>query len=80
MYRVIGGDKTEYGPATVDEIQQWIAEGRLSRESFTRQEDEVAWQPLGDYPEFAEALRAQVRQGSVSEPPPCLGSSPRVSG
>ena len=70
MYRVIGGDKSEYGPATADEIRQWIAEGRLSRESFARGEDETSWKQLSAYAEFAEALKAQVRQPSLSEAPP----------
>lgn len=70
MYRVIGGDKTEYGPATTEEIRQWIAEGRLSSESFACDEDEASWKQLRSYPEFAEALNAQVRQPSAGGPPP----------
>lgn len=69
MYRVIGGDKSEYGPATAEEIRQWIAEGRLGSESFMSIEDETSWKPLKAYPEFAEALKAQIRQPSSVEPP-----------
>jgi hypothetical protein len=34
MYKVIGGDNQEYGPVTSEELCQWIAEGRLSRQSL----------------------------------------------
>jgi len=77
MYRVIGGDKTEYGPATADEVRQWIAEGRLSRESFARIEDAVSWKPLREYSEFSEALNAQIRHENPGTPPPLPHSQTR---
>ena len=66
MYKIIGGDRREYGPATADELRQWIAEGRLSAQSLIQAEGSAEWKPLSAYPEFAEALGAQSHYG----PPP----------
>jgi hypothetical protein len=60
MYRVIGGDKKEYGPATADEMRLWIADGRLSSQSLVWAEGSAEWRPLANFAEFADALRAQV--------------------
>jgi GYF domain 2 len=62
MYKIIGGDQKEYGPVTADELRLWIAEGRLSAQSYVRGESSSEWKPLSSFPEFAEALLAQVRQ------------------
>ena len=61
MYKIIGGDQREYGPATADEIRRWIADGRLGDQSLVQLEGSGEWKPLERYPEFAEALAAQVR-------------------
>ena len=63
MYKIIGGDRREYGPATAEELRQWIAEGRLSGQSLIQAEGSAEWKPLSAYPEFAEALGAQPHYG-----------------
>ena len=65
MYKIIGGDRREYGPATAEELRQWIAEGRLSGQSLIQVEGTGEWKPLSAYPEFAGALGAQPRYGSA---------------
>lgn len=65
MYKIIGGDQHEYGPATAEEVRQWIAEGRLSGQSLIQVEGSAEWKPLSAYPEFAQALGAQSRYGSA---------------
>src|SRR5271157_801387 len=72
MYKIIGGDQKEYGPASADELRAWIADGRLSAQSLVQLEGSGLWRPLSAYPEFADALRAQVRYApaqSALEPP-----------
>jgi hypothetical protein len=66
MYRIIGGDQKEYGPITADELCRWIAEGRLSGQSYVRGESAGEWKPLSSFPEFAEALQAQGSQPSLA--------------
>jgi hypothetical protein len=56
MYKIIGGDGREYGPVTVEQLKQWIAEGRASANTKVQALGRMDWQPLSAYPEFAEAL------------------------
>jgi len=66
MYKIIGGDQKEYGPVSAEELRHWIAEGRLSGQSNVRGEGASEWKPLASFPEFAEALRAQVGQSALA--------------
>jgi hypothetical protein len=79
QYRIIGGDQKEYGPATADELRQWIAEGRANGQTRTRVEGSNEWQPLSSFAEFAEALRAQSAHAPPSVGVPPLMSSERLT-
>src|SRR5262245_38657502 len=72
MYRIIGGDKKECGPASAEELRAWIAEGRLNGQTLTREEQSVEWKTLADFPDFALALRGQT----ASQSPPPLSPPP----
>jgi uncharacterized membrane protein len=78
MYKLIGGDQKEYGPATPDEIRHWIAEGRLNGHSWIRLEPSTEWKPLATFPEFADALRAQTAGGQIPPSIPALPLSPQA--
>ena len=71
MYRIIGADGRQYGPATADQVRQWFAEGRATAQTMA-QVDGGQWQPLGTFPEFAGA-------GGVppiaTAPPPVIGAN-----
>jgi hypothetical protein len=51
-YFIIGGDKKEYGPASADQIRQWLREGRASGDTLLRPESETTWKPLRSFAEF----------------------------
>jgi prepilin-type processing-associated H-X9-DG protein len=51
MYKLIGGDGLEYGPVTAEQLRQWIAEGRLNKQSRI-QADGGEWKPLDEFPEL----------------------------
>ncbi|HEX4997687.1 MAG TPA: DUF4339 domain-containing protein, partial [Terriglobia bacterium] len=53
MYKILGTDGKEYGPADVDQIRRWMAEGRINRETLLRREGESSWIPLSNIPELA---------------------------
>jgi hypothetical protein len=76
MYKIIGGDHKEYGPATAEELGRWIAEGRLGGQSLVQAEGSGQWKPLAMFPEFEEALRAQAGQWPASTvvPPTAAGA------
>jgi len=66
MYKIIGADKKEYGPVSGDQLREWIQQGRAGAATLVQAEGQADWRPVGDYPEFAEALAAK----SPAPPPP----------
>jgi hypothetical protein len=71
MYKIVGADQKEYGPATEEQVRQWILDGRANGQTIARLGD-GPWKPLSTFPEFASVL------GSVPPPPP--GSPPALGG
>jgi len=67
MYRIIGADGREYGPATADQVREWIAEGRANGQTKALVEGTGSWKPLVEYLEFAPLL------ASLAAPLPTLG-------
>ena len=53
MYKIIGGDRHPYGPVSIEQLRQWIAEGRANAQTFAQAVRALDWQPLGTLPEFA---------------------------
>jgi hypothetical protein len=72
MYKIIGGDRKEYGPVSAEDLRRWIAEGRLNAQSSIQSEGSAEWKPLSTFPEFADLLEAQVGQAppAGASPPP----------
>ncbi len=58
MYKVIGADGKEYGPASAEQIRQWIAEGRVNAQTKAQAAGTTDWRTLAEFGEFAEALKA----------------------
>lgn len=79
MYTIIGGDQKEYGPATADEIRQWIAEGRLNGQSLIKTENSADWLPLSSFTEFFAALHAQAAEAAPPTITPPAGSAPGLT-
>ena len=55
MYKITGGDGREYGPISIEQLRQWIAEGRANAQTQVLPEGATTWQPLGSLPEFADS-------------------------
>ena len=72
-YTIIGGDNKEYGPISVEDIRQWISEGRLSAQSMVKSDADVGWRALGTLPEFADAFKTMT-------PPPIAPLTPAGGG
>jgi hypothetical protein len=62
-YKIVGGDRREYGPVDEQQIRQWISQGRVNGETLAQAEGGV-WKKLSQFPEFADAFSAT--------PPPAL--------
>jgi hypothetical protein len=53
MYRMIGADGREYGPATADQVRGWITEGRVNAQTRILAEGTGQWKLITEYTEFA---------------------------
>ena len=59
---------------TSEELSQWIAEGRLSRQSLAQAEGSAEWRALAFFPEFESALEAQPIHSDTASAPPTFPS------
>ena len=93
MYKILGADQKEYGPAPAEVVKRWIAERRLDARSKIRRDGEPIWRPLGEFPEFANVLpnvlpigrpatasRPSLSSTASSSPGPTLAGGRRTSG
>lgn len=55
MYRIIGADGREYGPASADQLRLWINEGRVNAQTYVLTEGAREWKTIGSLPEFSLA-------------------------
>ena len=46
-YEMIGSDGEQYGPFTLQELQETISQGRADTQTQIRETGTEAWQPLG---------------------------------
>ena len=56
QYKIIGGDGAEYGPASLDELQSWIGDGRVAGSTQVWRNDLAHWSPAARYIELQQAL------------------------
>lgn len=59
MYKIIGADGREYGPVTLEQVKQWIAEGRANALTRVLPEGATEWRTLYELPEL---------QGTFAQP------------
>ena len=74
IYKIIGEDGKEYGPATGEQIRQWIGGGRIERETPVFVAGAKDWNFVGLLPEFAGYFTAGDTPSIIA--PPSRGTSP----
>jgi hypothetical protein len=79
MYKILGADKKEYGPATADQIRQWIAEGRVTAGTQVQAEGSSQWKSVSEFREFDAALAARVGSPAPMSPPGPPSISPTAA-
>jgi len=52
-YRVLANDGRAYGPATLDQIQGWIREGRVGPGTQIERSDQGVWSPASSFAELS---------------------------
>lgn len=79
MYKVRGSDQKEYGPVSLEELRQWIAEGRLVVTSQLQAEGETEWKAAASFPELGGLFGAPPTFGPPSSPR-APAEKPKTSG
>lgn len=69
MYKIIGGDGQQYGPATAAQIREWVAAGRANAQTLAQAEGTVEWKPLSGFSDFADLTAV------ASAAPPVLAAT-----
>lgn len=69
MFKIIGTDQKEYGPISVEQLKQWITEGRANANTLIQPMGSTEWKPLSSFPEFG--IPPSLSQYSA---PPALAS------
>jgi len=69
MYKIIGADGREYGPATADQIRQWINEGRANTQTLTQIIGSAEWKPLSAFPELLQRSAAPTAPAAPTVSP-----------
>jgi len=67
MYKIIGADGKEYGPVTLEQLRQWLAEGRINTQTQIQSAGTTNWKFLGELPEFTNPAR-----GNAGNVPPVV--------
>lgn len=57
-YKIIGADGREYGASTLDELRQWVEDGRVAPGTWVWHGQEERWKPASAWPELQWDLPA----------------------
>ncbi len=80
MYKIIGADGKEYGPVTLEQLREWIRQGRVNGETRAQPVGGSGWKAAREIPELMDALLPPLPAASApgSAPPPA-GALPTTS-
>jgi hypothetical protein len=51
-YKILGSDQKEYGPVSLEQLRQWMGEGRVNAQTMVQPEGATDWQPVSAFPEL----------------------------
>ena len=69
MYKISGTDGKEYGPVSIEQLRQWIAEGRVNSQTRVQEAGAGEWKTAAEFPELGFAPIAGTAVGGASSPP-----------
>ena len=76
MYKILGADQKEYGPVTLEQLQQWVREGRANAQTLVQGPNSTEWKPAGTLPELAGLFAAMPAAPVYSTPAYGMGGAP----
>src|SRR5437868_2247887 len=79
MYKILGADGKEYGPVDLDQLKQWVIQGRANPQTRVQVSGSTEWKPAAEVPELS-ALFTPPNLPAVSggTPPPLPGATGRT--
>ncbi len=82
MYKIIGVDGKEYGPVNLDQLKQWVHEGRVNARTLVQAAGTSDWKACGEIPELSSlAVPPVVRPANPgTEAPPALARATEPRG
>jgi tetratricopeptide (TPR) repeat protein len=69
-YRIVGADGRTYGPVNAPQLRKWITQGYANEQTWVPAEARRNWKQLAEFPEFADALRANPTPTNLLGTPP----------
>lgn len=69
MYKILGTDGKEYGPVSLEQLKQWIAEGRVNAQSRVQQAGSTEWKSAGEVPEINAFFAPPAPPAGTLAPP-----------
>jgi hypothetical protein len=63
-YKMIGSDGQQYGPITLEQIKDWVREGRVTAATQVLRSDINSWLPASQYTELALAQSLPMPTGA----------------
>jgi len=76
MYRILGADGKQYGPASLEQMRKWIAESRVTAQTRVQEVGAGEWKTAAEFPEFGFAEAAGIPGGGAAAPPPAAAGEP----
>jgi len=70
MYKIIGADGKPYGPISLEQMRQWIAEGRVNARTRVQEAGAADWKTAAEFPELGFAPAGGVPGAGPSSPRP----------
>ena len=76
MYKIIGADGKQYGPISLGQMRQWIADGRVNARTRVQADGAADWKTAAEFQELGFAAAGGVPSAGPSSPPPPAGQTP----
>ncbi len=68
MYKIIGADGKEYGPVGLEQLKQWVSQGRVNPQTRVQLAGAAEWKSAAEFPELSALF--SLPPGAGMAPPP----------
>lgn len=68
-YHIVGGDGQTYGPVPLDQMRNWVGEGRVAAGTQVFRSDHTEWKTAAEFPELDLEVVAAAQAGPATAKP-----------